>query len=408
MLQSSTLSDHRRRGQELLWGFLGGKARQVLTMLLNAFMEDERTASLGAGRHERSCRRRGHRNGYFRRALDSLFGRLALDVPKVRSGGFRTLVFEAYGRRQEEVNEAIRQWVARGLSTRSVAKALQDAFGVVVSAATVSSVVAQIDAELEAFHKRSLASGYRFLFLDGKHGYTSRPRRRRGRGKKAESALLLAWGVRRDGAEELVDFLVADGETEQNWTSLLTSLEARGLKARNELGQPLEMIVSDGDQAIEAAKLMVYPTVPHQRCAFHKIKNIADHLRCRANRETILAEAASIYRDLRTAPEALKRLDDWSERWKVVEPAAVANFRADFELTLRYLNVDPAWRNRVKTTNPLERFIRELDRKIERVEVFPSPKSWERCTYLCWKELKTGGYAPTKPKYQKHSFTPRY
>ena len=46
-----------------------------------------------------------------------------------------------------------------------------------------------------------------------------------------------------------------------------------------------------------------------------------------------------------------------------------------FQESVRHL------RTRVKTTNPIERFIRELDGKFERVGIFPSAASWERATY---------------------------
>ena len=80
-------------------------------------------------------------------------------------------------------------------------------------------------------------------------------------------------------------------------------------------------------------------------------------------------------------------------------------FCYDFELTLTYLNAPPACRSRLKTTNPIERFIRELDRKFERVGIFPSSASWERCTWAVWTELKTNGYAPTQPPPHHSTFT---
>jgi len=57
----------------------------------------------------------------------------------------------------------------------------------------------------------------------------------------------------------------------------------------------------------------------------------------------------------------------------------------------------PALRRRVKTSNPIERFIRELDRKFERVGVFPGARSWERMTYLVYRQLLDRGYRPTRP-----------
>jgi len=395
------LSDRGGLDQQLLWRLVGKKTVDMTARMLEEFMEAERAEWLGAGSYERTTRRRGHRNGYYRRTYDTCAGPLRLRVPRVRGYGFRSVVFDAYERRQRKVDDAVLAWVARGMSARKAAESLAEVFGTVVSPATVSNVVARLDSDIEAFHTRTLAGGYRYLWIDAKHGYTSHRRRRRGRGKKLKRALFVAWGMRWDGREELVDFRLAPGETEEAWTGFLTDLEARGITPESASGgqsRGLEMIVTDGDGALEAAKLTVYPTVPHQRCAFHKVQNIAEHLDDRTHRRAILSDAAFIYKDLRTIPEALRRLHEWSARWRDLEPRAVANFRTDFEWTLRYLTAAPAWRRRLKTTNPVERLIRELTRKIDQVGVFPTDTSWERATYLTWLNLKAGGYAPTKPK----------
>ena len=95
-------------------------------------------------------------------------------------------------------------------------------------------------------------------------------------------------------------------------------------------------------------------------------------------------------------------------RWAQNEPDAVRCFLYEFERTLTYLNARPSyggWRSRLKTTDPLERFIRELNRKFHLVGVFPSSKSWERATYLLWLDIKTQGYAPTTLSTPKSLFT---
>ena len=151
---------------------------------------------------------------------------------------------------------AIRRWVAGGLPTRAAAAEAIRTFGAVVSPTTVSHLVAELDQEIRAFHRRPLGPGrYRYLFLDGKHVWTFRPRLGRGRGKKRPTVILLAWAIRHDGAEELVDFCLAPGEDEASWTAFLTDLWARGVRpATTHWDQGLEMITTDGDFGLEAAR----------------------------------------------------------------------------------------------------------------------------------------------------------
>ena len=99
-----------------------------------------------------------------------------------------------------------------------------------------------------------------------------------------------------------------------------------------------------------------------------------------------------------TRAEALARLERWKRRWQTTAPIAVAHFVRDIDRMLLFYESPRRLRRRLKTSNPIERFIRELDRKFERVGVFPSARSWERTTYLVYRQLLEHGYRPTQPK----------
>jgi len=73
--------------------------------------------------------------------------------------------------------------------------------------------------------------------------------------------------------------------------------------------------------------------------------------------------------------------------------------RPKFQRELLFYESPPGLRRRLKTSNPIERFIRELDRKFERIGVFPGAASWERTTYLVYRQLLERGYRPTHPKF---------
>ena len=76
-------------------------------------------------------------------------------------------------------------------------------------------------------------------------------------------------------------------------------------------------------------------------------------------RKAILRDACGIYQGLQTPAQGLYRLARWTERWAESEPDAVRNFAYDFEATLTYLTAPPQWQGRLRTTNPIERFLRE-------------------------------------------------
>jgi putative transposase len=400
-----SVSDVRPQVQEAIWHRLRHQAGHMLTRFCQALMEAERDTFLDCRPHERSAHRRGYRNGYEGRSLETVFGVLRLRVPRVRDTerALRTLLFDAYRRRSRDVEVAVEAWVAAGCSTRAVVDAMSEAFGYAVSPATISRIVAQIDAELAAWRLRPLERSYRVLWLDAKHGYVrkrpGRRRKRRRRGRRQKAVLLVAWGLRHDGREELVDFQAVQGtETYETWAAFLTRLWERGVVPRNRWDEPLEMIVTDGDAGLEGACDLVWPTVPRQRCVFHKLQNVGRRLRDRSLRGAVLATASALWDGVQTAAEASRRLQGWSQRWRPVEPEAVETLVDGFDQTLRYLNLAPALRRRVRTTNPIERVMKEIEQATDHVPIWEHTRSWERHLWILWKRLKHRGYRPTRPR----------
>ena len=391
--------------QERFQHQLIGKVKGLVEALFNTVMKQEQLFFLGCLPYERCPQRRGRRNGYQHRCLESRWGTLQLRIPRTRETEtpFRSVLIDRYRRRRRHLEQLICHLVAAGLSHRKVARLAEELLGVRLSPQSVSAILAQLDEEISRFHRRALCGRYRTVYFDGKHGKSSlpAPRGRRGRGKKKEAVLLVAWGVTHEAKEELIDYRVVPSESEEHWQEFLTDLEARGLRREPGEKETLKLMVSDGDGGLEAARLTVYPGVPYQPCVFHRLQAIAGHLEDRSHRRALMGEAGDIYRDLRTVPQAWARLQRWRRRWLSLEPEAVRCFCGDFEATLVYLSLPEVERPRVKTSNPMERFIKELNRKIKEVGVFPSDRSWDRLTYLTWHYLESGGY----PNSSQHHFT---
>ena len=68
--------------------------RQLVQTYLHEYLEQEVAVHLGALPYERIDDRRGHRNGYKPRQLNTRVGKLFLSVPQTRDGSFSTELFE--------------------------------------------------------------------------------------------------------------------------------------------------------------------------------------------------------------------------------------------------------------------------------------------------------------------------
>ena len=169
------------------------------------------------------------------------------------------------------------------MSTRRVGACVKGLLGEAVSASTVSRVCTALSRDVAAFHDRPLSDHHRCVFLDGLAFKV------RGASRSRRKVLLCAMGVTLAGRREIIDFRLADSESEATWTKFLDDLYHRGL-----LGHPLRLIITDGNPGLLAALEVVYPFTPHQRCWFHKMQNVVKKVRKR-NQEAVVSGAQRIY-----------------------------------------------------------------------------------------------------------------
>lgn len=336
---------------------------------LERMLEVEFRREVGCGRYKRTERRNDRRNGYYSRGLMTLYGWLEeLKVPRMRSGGWRSGILGRYCRRSAGLDRLILEGFLLGHSTRKTARLFKRTYGGSISPQAVSNVVKALNDEVAEFHHRGLDDDYRFIYLDGLWLKVTSPVRTR-------KVLLMAYGIKHDGTRELIDFMLAASESEACWWGFLSDLKGRGLK-----GNLLEVIIQDGSGGLMRALAGLYPRVKTQLCVFHKLSNISQNLNSRRFRSQISKDAAAIYR-AETEKELRERLSYFKARWRDREPKAVQSFIRRFDQTLTYLEYPERIRSQIKTNNPLERYLEELQRRIKPFRKFVNAKSVDRIVY---------------------------
>ena len=119
-------------------------------------LEEELTAFLNAEPYTRTEERRGYRNGYKPRTLNTRVGRLDLMVPKDREGRFQTELFEKYQRSEKALTLAIAEMYVQGVSTRKVKKITEELCGLEISKSQVSTLAKGLDTEVQKWRMRPL------------------------------------------------------------------------------------------------------------------------------------------------------------------------------------------------------------------------------------------------------------
>jgi len=356
-------------GVKGIWKEIQGQVRRSIKISVERALVKEQTIQVGCNSYERSEDRRGYRNGSYVRELLTSYGWIeGLVVPRVREGGMESEVLERYRRRQRQVDCVLLEAFLLGHSTRKTRRLFKSLFGGSVSAQTISNIVKELDQGLEQFHRRALGDDYRFLYLDGLWITLRRP-------VKVKKVLLVALGVRSDGTKELLSFQLAQSESESCWWGFLSDLKQRGFKGEN-----LEVMVSDGVSGLIKAFGALYPRVSRQWCTFHKANDLGQNLVNKGYRHRIISDALNIF-EAETETEVRKRLRAFYDRWSKKEPKAVKNFLKGFEYCLTYLEYPDPIRTRLKTNNPIERYLQELRRRIIPMRSFNNTKSIERIIY---------------------------
>lgn len=363
----------RLQEAENLFEDLEAQRQEQYQLFLNRLMEYERQVYLKRQPYERSSQGDDQANGFYERGLTSRAGTLELRVPRTRSGKFQSQIIPRYKRRQEQVNQALREVFLLGVSTRQAGSALAPLLGQSVSASTVSQVSKVLDGAVQQWHQRPLQDPYQYLLLDGVS-----VRIRLG-GKVQRRVALCAYGVTQAGRRELLDFLIVRAEGEDTWYNFLNELWHRGLK-----GKALKLIATDGHPGLIKPLARLWPRVAHQRCWAHKLRNLENKLK--ASQRPCLEEAKLIYQ-AQNGTQALKEYRQWRKRWQARAPKAVACLSQDIEELLAFFDCPPKHWKRVRTTNVIERLFVEVRRRIRTMCSFTTRSSCERLLYAVFKRM---------------------
>jgi len=351
--------------------------RRALKQLLEGAMKAEVVGYLQRPKYQRAKVVVDYRNGYYHRNLLTSLGFIPrLMVPRTRKLGYRTSVFRRYRRRWKEVDDWIRGVFIAGVSTRDVGWVTKVLLNASVSAGTVSSITKALDQEVGQFHRRPIADEYVYVFFDGvvKKVVSC--------GKAVKKVVLVAYGIRKDGRREVIDYRVAKSESEHDWTVFLNDLYQRGLR-----GAWLQLIITDGGRGLLTALDMLYPHVPRQRCWVHKLRNVTGYLPRRYQLDC-LREAKRIY--LATSyRQAVQRFKVWCRKWRGKAPRAVQCLEKDIEDMLVFLKEDRKLWVKVRTTNVIERQFKELRKRTRPMSVFANVESCDRIIYCLIKKYNT-------------------
>jgi transposase-like protein len=333
---------------------------EVLKLLMNAAMKEEREQYLGAAAYERSEDRGGYANGYKPKTLKTRVGALELQIPQTRDSKFYPRSLEKGTRSERALGLAVAEMYIHGVSTRKVTAITEQLCGFEISTSTVSKLTAELDSLLKEWRERPLGK-YKYVYLDARYEKV------RHGGLIRDQAVFTAVGVDDEGRREVLGTSVSLSEAEVHWRQFLSDLQRRGLHG-------VELFISDDHAGLKTARKAVFGGIPWQRCQVHLQRNAQSYVPKVEMKEQVAADIRSIFnasdrteadrllsKAITTYEKSAPKLSSWLEE-NIAEGLTIFSFPAQHRIKIR-------------TTNVVERLNREIKRRTQVASIFPNENS---------------------------------
>ena len=335
----------------------------TLQDMLNAEFDEH----MGYDKYDKTSKKNNYRNGSSKKRVKTTQGEIDINIPRDRNAEFDPVVIEKHNRDISDIDSKIINLYARGMSTRDISEAINDIYGVEVSATMISKITDKIIPKAIEWQNRPLNTIYPIVFIDCVHFNVKTDN------MVAKKAAYVVLGINEDGYKEILGIWIGENETAKFWLSVLTDLKNRGVK-------DILIICSDGLTGIKQAIESAFPNTVQQRCIVHLIRNSCKYISYK-DRKQFCNDLRNVYK-ANTEEKALEHLHECEKKWGEKYPYAFKPWTDNWNEISSMFNYVPELRKIMYTTNAIES-LNSAFRKFTKIRtVFPTDESLFKSLYL--------------------------
>jgi transposase-like protein len=319
------------------------------------------------------------RNGYSPKTLKTSTGPVDIAVPRDRHATYEPKVIPKYETIDSEFEEKIISMYAKGMTTRDISAHFKDLYGAEISPTLISKVTDKVMGCVTEWRCRPLDEVYPVIFFDAIHYKVQSD------GKVVSKAVYVCLGISIEGKKDILGLYTGENESASFWLSVLTDLQARGVK---------DVLIAcvDGLKGFPDAIKTIFPKTEVQLCIVHQIRNSIKYVSCK-NQKEFLKDLKTVYQ-APTQEVALANLGALDDKWGKTYPMVLNSWIKNFENLSQYFKYAEPIRKMIYTTNIIEGYNRQLRKVTKNRAIFPTDDALLKLMYLATKDVVKKWTAP--------------
>src|ERR1043165_2944698 len=341
----------------------------LLQQLLEAALEGELAGHL-AEEQAQDDPPANRRNGRSVKQVKTNGGTIELSTPRDRAGTFEP---ELVRKRQtilaDSLEDRILGMYGLGMSLRDISAHIEDMYGTSISHTVLSEITDKIVPKVKAWQARPLEPVYPIVWLDAMY-YKVKSEES---GRVVTRCLYNILGVKTDGHKEVLGAYVSGAEGAHFWLSVLSDLQARGVK-------DILIACIDNLKGFEEAIVTIFPETEVQSCIIHQVRNTYKYVTTKDSKE-VIADVKKIYQAVSKEQGEL-HLDAFEAKWGKAYPVVVRSWRANWGKLSTFFGYPEGIRRLIYTTNAIEGYHRQLRKVTKTKGAFPGDIALLKLIYL--------------------------